>query len=146
MKLELQRLEIPCEQVSKRVWRTLEPFSFWIDGKYHRIPAPFFNDKYSVIFDDVIFYVIGFPRDRGDDAENMPAVLHDYLVRYRKVLGLSLMDCHELFKQSMGMASLPPFTIVAKYSAVVCFNWIMAGPGDGTPPRKIRKAMQKASA
>ena len=140
MKLELAKLEIRNEPVARNIWRTAEDYMFFVDDMPYMIPSPFYHDKYSVVLSNV-----GFRRSRKTDAENLPAVLHDYLVRYRKVLGFSIVDCHELFKQAMGICGLPMFTILCKYSAVMMFNWLMAGPGDGTPPRKVRRAMRRSA-
>lgn len=142
MKLELKSLEIHNEQVADTVWRTTHDFQFWADGVMLSIPSPFYHDKYSVPWP--VSLVI--KRDYKCPKKNMPAVLHDYLVRHRNLLGLSLMDCHCLFRQAMSLAGIPAWLISSKYAAVSSFNWIAAGAGDGTPSRKVRKAVRRINA
>ena len=136
MKLELHKLEIRNEQVARNVWRTTEDFLFFLDGAARLIEAPFYHDKYSGPRNPI------YKRDRNCDKENMPAGMHDFLMRYRKLLGLSIMQCHDIFRQAMVLAGLPSWLVNLKYTGVVCFNWLIAGPGDGTPPRKIRRVMR----
>ena len=137
MKLELHKLEIRNEQVARNVWRTKEDFLFFLDGVARLIEEPFYHDKYSGPRNPI------YKRDRNCETENMPAVLHDFLMRYRKLLGLSIMQCHDLFRQAMRLAGLSRWLVWLKYSGVVAFNWMIAGPGDGTPPRNIRRVMRR---
>ena len=137
MRLELTKLEIRNEPVARNIWRTAEDYMFFVDDKSCMIPAPFYNDKYSGPRNPI------YKRTRNCEIEDMPAVLHDFLMRYRKLLGLSIMQCHDLFRQAMILAGLPLWLIQLKYMGVVAFNWLIAGPGDGTPPRKIRRAMRR---
>ena len=139
MKLTLDSLEIHNEQVADKVWRTTHDWEFSVDDVPHIIGKHFYHDKYSGPRNPI------YKRTRNCEIEDMPAVLHDYLMRYRKVLGVTIMQCHNLFRQAMRLAGLSRRLVWLKYSGVVAFNWMIAGPGDGTPPRKIRRAMRRAA-
>ena len=141
MKLHLESLDVRNEQVADTVWRTTHDFRIWIDGRLIVIHNPFYHDKYTIPIRNPFL-----KRDYRCPKKNMPAVVHDYLVRNRNLLGLSLLDCHCIFHQAMSLAELPSWRREPKYIGVVSFNWIIAGPGDGTPPRKIRKVMERINA
>ena len=137
MKLELAKLEIRNEPVARNIWRTAEDYMFFVDDMPYIIIKHFYHDKYSGPRNPI------YKRTRNCEIEDMPAVLHDFLVRYRKLLGFSMMQCHDLFRQAMRLAGLSTWLVNLKYTGVVCFNWLMAGPGDGTPPCKVRRAMRR---
>ena len=137
MKLKLETLAIQNEQVADKVWRTTHDWEFSVDDVPHTITMHFYHDKYSGPRNPI------YRRDRSCEIEDMPAVLHDFLMRYRKLLGFSIMQCHDLFRQAMRLAGLSRWLTNLKYSGVVCFNWMVAGPGDGTPPRRIRRVMRR---
>lgn len=129
--------------VGPRVWRIVNggfTFSTAFDGTTHRVPDGFLTDFASV---PRIFWPIIPSSDYFWDA---PSVMHDHLVRSRKVLGLSLMDCHRLFLhmllvrgRSSNRATQRANTAraYAMYWAVVGCNWMFAGPGDGTTPTDL---------
>jgi hypothetical protein len=61
------------------------------------------------------------------------ACLHDYAVRNRVALGLTLMQCHALFREALEARHVGRGLRNAMYGAVVAVNWTCAGPGDGSP-------------
>jgi hypothetical protein len=136
-KLELPSLHLVNDKVGNNLWITMNDYPFMLDGRLMFIPLFFIHDKYSVPFGIII------PRDRKEKMENIPAVLHDYIVRYRNVLKLSLPDCHDVFLQAMRLCGLPVYLRWAKYTAVMCFNWMIAGDGMGTPPRQVQAFIDK---
>jgi hypothetical protein len=133
MKLELPSLHLECEPVAPNLWACMEPFPFLIDGRVEFIKWFFICDKYSVPPNP--FY----KRRRVVEKENIPAWLHDYMVRYRLYLGLSIMDCHRLFRDAMRIVGMGRVTAQIKYMAVVVGTPLFGGVGDGTPPRSVRK-------
>lgn len=73
------------------------------------------------------------------DAEyDVASAFHDLCVRNRKLLGMTLMDCHAVFREVLESQRVAPWKSKAMYYAVVAFNWIDAGKGDGSLPRYIR--------
>ena len=137
MKLTLETLAIQNEQVADKVWRTTHDWEFLIDDMPYTITKHFYHDKYSGPRNPI------YKRTRNCEIEDMPAVLHDFLMRYRKLLGFTIMQCHDLFRQAMSIAGLSTWLVRLKYIGVVCFNWLVAGRGDGTPPRIVRRAMRR---
>jgi hypothetical protein len=140
MKLHLPKLEIECVRVQRRpaLWATVQPFPFEIDGEARSVPNRFVNDKYSV---PLPLQPI-MPRRRKTKKENTPAVLHDYLVRNYKLLGITLMDAHDLFLQAMRICSMYMPLSYVKYAGVVIGSpW--QGQGDGTPPKKVQEFIDK---
>jgi len=69
-------------------------------------------------------------------------VIHDFLLRFRDMFGLSVMDCHRAFRDFMDLLGFGA-TGRVKYVAVVVGGWVSPGKGDGTPPRRIRSEMRK---
>jgi hypothetical protein len=137
MKLRLPSLYLHVAPVAPKLWITMHGFQFLADDRECWIPEMFICDKYSVPVGLV------FKRSRKHEVENIPAILHDYLVRNRRLLGFSLMQCHDLFLQAMKVCGIGRATRWAKYSAVVTFNWTMAGKGDGTPNRQVKAFIDK---
>ncbi len=137
MKLRLPSLHLINDCIGKNLWITMNCYPFFIDGRMHFVPLFFIHDKYSVPLGVV------FPRSRKKRKENIPAVLHDYIVRNRKLLGFSFCECHDIFLQAMKLCGIWPITRYMKYSAVMCFNWMIAGAGDGSPPPRIRAFIDK---
>jgi len=136
MKLYMPSLYLECEKVDRDLWILLTPFAFMLDDKLHSIPLFFVCDKYTVLG-------VFLKRDRPNEVENIPAWIHDYLVRFRNILGLSLMDCHYVFLQAMRMCGIRPVMRWVKYLGVVSFNWMIASAGDGTPPPEVRDFIDK---
>jgi len=123
--------------VGSRVWRIAEPFAFHSSALYDlEIPADFLTDFASV---PRIFWPI-IPL--ADGVYDPAAVVHDYAVRNRKRLGLSLMQCHGLFYEALTVRDTPTWKADAMFAAVVAFNWISPGPGDGTTPPRLLKRVR----
>jgi hypothetical protein len=136
-KLELPSLHLINDLVGNNLWITMNDYPFMLDGRLMFIPLFFLHDKYSVPFGVV------FPRSREVAKENIPAVLHDYLIRNRKLLHMSMDECHDVFLQAMKLCGIGFVTRYLKYTAVMCFNWLIAGDGDGTPPRQVQEFIDK---
>jgi hypothetical protein len=141
MKLELPSLHLPCKPVSVNpdLWVLLIEFPFIIDGKVLWIPVHFICDKYSIPF----FARPVYRRERKVEKENIPAWLHDYLVRNRIALGLSLMDCHNIFYQAMLLVGMWRITARIKWLGVTAGSWAVVEKGDGTPPKDVRDFIDK---
>jgi hypothetical protein len=137
MKLELPSLYLNSEPVARKLWATTNEYPFLVDGVIYTIPQLFVCDKYSVPLGVIL------KRERKENIENIPAILHDYLVRYRKVLGFSITDCHSLFRQAMLLCGLGFGMRWTKWSGVFLFNWAIATKGDGTPPRNVKRFIDK---
>jgi len=138
MILTLTQLEIPCRPVTRNVWVSTAPMVCYVNGRRIEQADPFYCDKYS----RPIILAPFMPRERKVPKENTPAWWHDYFVRYRNIIGLSLVDCHNLFLQAMHICGVHPCLARIKWLGVLVGNWMMAGPGDGTPPRNIRRAIE----
>lgn len=76
-----------------------------------------------------------------DGQYDAPAVVHDYAVRFRKVLGLRLTECHQLFHEALLARNVSRVKARAMWAAVYCFNWLCAGPGDGSVPPELLDRM-----
>jgi hypothetical protein len=129
------------------LWWLKEDFRFrWKGVEYLIEGAP--DPRYAFVWD--MFSIPPFLRmlwERNQPGRNKPALAHDFGVRNRKLLGWSLMECHALFNEAMELSGeFPDWERRAYYSAVVGFNWVKPGKGDGTPPRKVRKAMGRFGA
>ncbi len=138
MRLNLPSLHIQSDQVQDvpPLWMLLAEYPFMIDGKMFWIPLFFVCDKYSVLG-------IVLKKSRKNEKENIPAWLHDYVIRNRNILGFSMMDCHWIFLQAMKLCGIGFFMRWAKYLAVVNFNWMLAGDGNGTPPKDVQAFIDK---
>ena len=119
----------------KNLWYLTADFHFIYLGVHYCIPAGFVLDFYSI--PRALRWM--FPNNQG--VYNESAAIHDFLVRNRKVLGLSLMECHHAFNAAMDYQDMGSARRRTKFSAVVLFNWMAPGPGDGTPGRRARKAI-----
>ncbi len=80
-----------------------------------------------------------------------PSAGHDYLVRNRKLLGISLAQCHEYFLEMLLVRGQTTNQIqrprnvaraYAMYAAVWAFNWTFAGDGTGGTPKSLLKRVQ----
>lgn len=79
-----------------------------------------------------------------DGVYDAAAAAHDIAVRRRKLLGISLFDCHRIFGQALDAQAVPRVRRDIMLAAVCAFNWIAPGPGDGTtPPRLIRRVREQ---
>jgi len=139
MKIEFPSLFLENIQVDKRLWATADPFPFLLNDKLEIMEARFLHDKYSV--PRPVQFI--FPQNRAVDVENIPAVVHDYVTRHRVRLGMSLLDCHAVFRQAMGIVGISRFTRYTKWAAVVVGAWTCSGKGDGTPPPRIQAFIEK---
>jgi hypothetical protein len=122
------------------LWQVRGGWAFEWRGVRYLIPDGFVLDFYSVPA------LLRWWRTPNRGWGNEPAAIHDYLVRHRKLLGLSLMDCHRAFDAAMRLCGLPDRERRKKYAGVWLGNWAVAGPGDGTPPKNIRAAMDREAA
>lgn len=121
----LWRITANCRWYSTRLDTTFTiPTNLLVD--YYSVPRPFWNI---------------FPPREG--REDPAAGLHDYLVRYRKRLGLGLRACHREFRNAMRVLGASRSEARIKWLMVWSFNWMAAGPGDGTPYRKIADLQAK---
>lgn len=132
--------------VGSGVWRIEGGFAFVSqDGRRIEIEDQFLTDFASV------------PRPlwslipSTDYLWDAPSAGHDKLVRSRKLLGLSLAQCHEYFLEMLlvrGQTTDPSqrsrnvVRAYAMYYAVWAFNWTMAGNGMGETPASLLKRVQ----
>lgn len=129
---------LKSEAIGNRVWRLLEhpiysndypcPVALVYvdrDGKEWPIPAEFLCDFYSV---PRPLWWFAPPSAGKKDAAS---ALHDFQVRWRKVLGLTLNQCHTHFSDAMIAVGVNSFKRRAKYAAVWVFNPFCAGDGYG---------------
>lgn len=121
------------------LWRITRDFVWVYGGRPFRAPEGFVLDFYSIP------WFLRWFRQQNQGTHNAPALIHDYLVRNRKLLDLSLMDCHRQFRAAMRAVGVNPVVRAVKYAAVVAFNWTVAGPGDGTAPRGVQEATDAAA-
>ncbi len=129
---------LPCPE-RERTWRVIAPCR-WHSARLDRvftIPENLIVDLYSV---PRPLWIIYPPSEGREDAA---AGLHDYLVRYRRTLGLGLRACHREFYDAMNATGARPVEALLKWLNVWCFNWLHPGPGDGTPPASIRAIQAK---
>lgn len=73
-----------------------------------------------------------------DGQYDVAAAFHDYTVRYRKTLGLTLSECHDVFDEVMRVKGVPRFRRRLMVRIVRIFNRFCAGKGDGASPHKLR--------
>jgi hypothetical protein len=135
--LYIPSLYTSAQQIAPKLWMLTDTFVFIVGGIVYKIPALFISDLYSVPLGIIV------KRDKGYDIGNIPAWIHDYLVRHRKTLGLSMMDTHNIFREAMRLCGIGTVTRTAKYAAVVLGTWIVAEDGRGTPPREVRAWIDK---
>lgn len=95
------------------------------DGKEWPIPADFLCDYYSGI------RPIWWHTPPSTGQKDRAAALHDFMVRWRKRLGLSLMDCHRHFRDAMLAVGARTARANTRYVTVVALNWMCAGAGYG---------------
>ena len=122
------------EGVAPYVWRLVEDFGYESEsGNILIVPAGFETDFASV--PRLLWPILPL----SDAVYDKAAVLHDYSVRNRKFIGYSLMDCHRLFREVLLFSGTGRVKTAAMYSAVVMFNWMTAGAGDGRVPEYLRR-------
>jgi hypothetical protein len=137
MKLTIPSYDLNTLNVAPELWAMMRPFPFVLDDKEHWIPYQFVCDKYSIPKRPKWLRRL-FPQNRSNKKENIPAWLHDYTIRFRVILGLSLMDCHDIFNQAMDMVGIDKPSRIVKYTTVVITNWAIVEDGTGTPPKEVR--------
>jgi hypothetical protein len=114
------------------LWITTAPFVFAWRGCVYTIPPGFVYDCYSI---PRLLWSWRPPRHGwGDEA----ALIHDWLRRFRLLLGLTVADTDAAFLEAMRYYGIRAARI--KYLAVSVAVWSY-GRGDGWPPRDVRKAM-----
>jgi len=124
------------ESVGRNLWALARRLA-WLsgDGRLWVVPVSFRTDKFSK------------PGPNSIGQRDRAAVFHDFLVRCRALLGLSIMQCHAYFLEAMAYCDqfdLPDsawkrecailwrrVTRNVYYAAVVSANWIVAGEGLG---------------
>ena len=124
------------ESVGRNLW-DLVLLLAWLaeNGTMIVVPARFRTDKFTK------------PGSNSFGQRDRAAVIHDFLVRCRKLLGMTMMDCHNYFLEAMvycDECDLPTkswkrncalvWRRVSRnvyYGAVVSFNWIICGDGYG---------------
>jgi hypothetical protein len=119
------------------LWQIVGGWAFEWQDHTHLIPDGFVLDFYSIPS------MFRWWRQPNRGYGNEPAAIHDYLVRHRKTLRLSLMECHDAFDEAMRVCKFSSSERRKKYWAVVLVNWAIAGPGDGTPGKQVRRAMAR---
>ncbi len=127
--------EIDYRDYCHGLWQMRKPFRFRWGDRLFKTPTGFVLDFYSI----PRAFRWMFERNRG--IGNRCALIHDFTVRYRLLLGLTLMDCHSMFLDAMQAMGIRGAKV--KYFAVVVSNWAVAGDGDGKPGRDVRRAMRE---
>ncbi|HMP76842.1 MAG TPA: DUF1353 domain-containing protein [Kiritimatiellia bacterium] len=106
------------EGIASYRWKLVEDFGYESrSGRIFTVPAGFETDFASV---PRIFWPI---LPLSDAVYDKAAVLHDYAVRNRRALALSLMDCHRLFREALLLSGTARWKAGVMYAAVVGFGW-----------------------
>lgn len=126
------------EGVGYLVWQTRLLLRFYSAKRdqLFTVPTGFLHDYGSVP------WIFQFWIPRVDGLADRAYVLHDYLVRFRKELGLSLTDCHAIFYEAMLALNVRKAKAKAAYRAVYCVNWMIAGDGHGGTPKDLLDKVQ----
>jgi len=106
-------------------WRLTESFGFVHSRGWIEVPDGFETDFASV--PRIFWNILPLTDAQYDKA----AVIHDYAVRNRRRLGLRLVDCHRIFYEAMRCSGVPRYRASIMLGAVLCFNWMIAGDGQG---------------
>lgn len=116
------------EEVHAGLYRLTAPLAFYdpVPGNLS-VPCGFATDFYSAPR-----WVPDWLCPPSEPGTNAAAVVHDYLVRNRKRLRISLTDCHGVFLRAMLCLGVPRWKARLRWAAVYAFNWLVAGPGDGS--------------
>lgn len=70
---------------------------------------------------------------KADGIGDRSYILHDWLVRNRVMLNISLVECHELFYEAMRCCGVSTRKAKVIWAAVYGFNWMCANEGIGEP-------------
>jgi len=124
------------ESIGHNLW-SIQRVLVWLskDGKMWVTPCLFRTDKFTK------------PGPNSIGQRDRAAVFHDFMVRCRVLLGLTMMQCHNYFLEAMvycDQFDLPEklwkrtaastwrrLTRNVYYAAVVTCNWTFANEGDG---------------
>jgi hypothetical protein len=124
------------ESIGRNLWQLMQILA-WLsaDGKMWVTPLRFRTDKFTK------------PGANSIGQRDRAAVFHDFMVRCRALLGLTLVQCHNYFLEAMvycDQFDLPEKKIQRAaaiawrrvtrnvyYAAVMSFNWVVAGDGEG---------------
>ncbi len=112
-------------QIDDRLWVVTSRHTLRFRGRTHALPCHFLTD-YASIPD--IFHCILRPRD---DEYDEAAMWHDYLVRHRKTLDISLSHCHDAFSAILKYRNCTSWKRRAMVQVVRWVNWAVAGNGNG---------------
>lgn len=123
--------------IGRYVWKTSDVTKFVsADGKEFVMPEDFIYDGCTAPW----LVRWAFPPDDG--LYGRAVALHDYLVRFRYKLGLSLADCHGYFAEALRVCGVGSERAKAMYLAVYMFNWTIAPKGDGSLPSGLMKRVK----
>jgi len=131
------RSRLEYRDFAENLWEYIAPFQFIYKGVAHAIPQHFITDFYSV----PRFLRWLWPNNQG--VYNESSGIHDWFVRNRKLLGMSLTECHRAFNAAMSYQGVPDARRRMKFAAVYLFNGLCAGKGDGSLPDHIVKAVER---
>jgi hypothetical protein len=133
--------EIDIVPYAKGLWMVTRPLSFWVDSMMFTVPVGFIFDG-ATIPKPLRWW--SAPINGWSDTA---AAIHDYLYRYRTTLGITRRFADDVFLIVMGEAArknnIRSAKPIAKYIAVRWFGWLVGGKGDGTPPRKVRRGVER---
>ena len=123
--------------VGVRVWRIVAPFSFHSAERQRviNVPEGFLTDFASV---PRLLWSIAPPSGEYDPA----ACVHDFAVRNRKPLSISLYACHRIFREALLTCGTAKWKAEAMYRAVLLFNWLAPGDGWGSTPKSLLKRVR----
>ena len=115
------------EGVAPYRWRLVEDFGYQTQaGNILVVPAGFETNFASV--PRLLWPILPL----SDAVYDKAAVLHDYAVSHRHLIGYSRMDCHRLFREVLLFSGCGRVKTGVMYGAVVVFCWVRPGPGFGS--------------
>ena len=115
------------EGVAPYRWRLVEDFGYQSEaGNILVVPAGFETNFASV--PRLLWPILPL----SDAVYDKAAVLHDYAVSHRQLIGYSLMECHRLFREVLQFSGCGRVKTGVMYGAVVVFCWVRPGPGFGS--------------
>ena len=137
------RITIYCEpgwyrDYAPGLWQAHSDFVILWRGRFIHLPATdaepgMVLDMYSIPF----WIRWKWPKNRGQG--NKPAMAHDATRRFWRILGLSVLESDQLFLDAMRAVGMREAGLF--YAAVRLQGMTRGAPGDGTPPRDVRRAM-----
>lgn len=126
-KIQFLDPSLTVDPLNCNLWITEHPWSFAIGHKVFTVPANFTTDFFSI--PPVLRAV--WPRNPG--AISIAALIHDYLIRYRRIIGVTIPEANAALRDCLTFLGYP-LRGQLFWIATSAFGWIVAGPGDGTPP------------